>query len=464
MYDAANNEDNIDEYFEGAEVYGCSVDDNEEHIEYSKLKLHPRSKEIQKDFSADHKVKELSVAEKTHFDEIYSEIKFFIFFGQEPTNNRNWYSFLHHNIRVHALYALNRDKKIRIEGFDGTAALSVLKIGPKTEAMVLASGSFVITLNDSTEIIIRMTRGPDQIEWTIFCKDSMEYSKWDKMFRSAIRDYNQYKNNVFDQDGKFISLPKVTFDDIFLDDLIRNKIQTNIVDYMDKEKVFLKQRNAIPSKRGIIFSGEPGTGKTFLSRVLANTLNATFMVITNLESLQELKTIFKFVQQFNRVVLLFEDIDIYMKHRDMGSELLPTMLNSLDGVEAITNHLVVICTTNNVTSFDNALKNRPGRFDLIIPFEAPSKKLKHAMLKEFCKGKDITKVDFGKVVEKLPSEYTGAHLKELYISACVLAIEENSMDDKKIVILTTDIFDRALTRIQQGSESKRTVGFNSNDN
>ena len=117
------------------------------------------------------------------------------------------------------------------------------------------------------------------------------------------------------------------------------------------------------------------------------------MVITNLGSLQELKTIFRFVQQFDRVVLLFEDIDIYIKHRDIGSGLLPTMLNSLDGVEAITNHLVVICTTNNVKSFDKALKNRPGRFDLIIPFETPSKKLKHAMLKGFCKGKDITKVD-----------------------------------------------------------------------
>ncbi len=457
---ANDPEDNVGEFFESAEVYGCGVDCNEEYIEYSKLELHPRSKKIQKDFSVGHKVIDLSVAEKTHFDEIYSEIKYFIFFDQEPTNNRNWYSFLSHNIRVHALYALNQNEEIRIEGFDGTAALSQLKIGPKTEAMVLASGSFVITLKEGTEVVIRITRGPNQIEWSIFCKDSVEYSKWDKMFRNAIRDHNQYKNNVFDQDGKFINLPEVTFNDIFLDDLVRDKIQTNIVDYMDKEKVLLKQYNAIPSKRGVIFSGAPGTGKTFLSRVLANTLNATFMVITNLESLQELKNIFRFVQQFDRVVLLFEDIDIYMKHRDLGSGLLPTMLNSLDGVEAITNHLVVICTTNNVGSFDNALKNRPGRFDLIIPFKSPSKKLKCAMLKGFCKGKNTTKVNFEKVVEKVPSKYTGAHLKELYISACVLAIEENNMNDKKIVILTTDIFDRALTRIKQGSETGSKAGFN----
>ena len=458
-FDSVNENDEDFGDFEDATVYGFIIDDDEDYVEYSKLETHPKSKEIQKKFDASHNVNEISIAEKIHFDEVYAEIKFFIFFGQEPTNNRNWYSYPQHNIRANALYSLRREGKIEIAGFDGTAALSSLKINTKTEILVPASGAFVITLMDGTEVVIRLARGPKSIEWTVFCKDSVEYSKWDKMFRIAVKEYNQYKNSVFDQDGKFINLPQVTFDDIFLDKSIRDTVQTNIVDYIDEEKVLLKNRNKIPTKRGVIFAGEPGTGKTFLSRVLANTLNTTFMVITNLTSLDELKNIFKFATQFDRVVLLFEDIDIYIKHRALGSELLPTMLNALDGIESITNHLVVICTTNNIEAFDNALKNRPGRFDLIIPFNAPSKVLKHTMLKGFCKEKDTMNIDFEKIIAKVPAKYTGAHLKELYISACVMAIEENSVDEKGIVILTTTIFEHALNRIERGLVTKRAIGF-----
>ena len=431
-------------------------------VEYSNLDLHPRAKDIQKDFDADHKVTELTVAEKLHFDTIYAEMKFLIFFGHEPTNHRNWYDFLQHNVRVNALYSLQKYNKIKITGFDGTAALSALNNGAKTEVMVPATGAFVITMSDKTEVVIRLEICSDSVEWAVFCADFEKYSEWDKMFRAAIKKYNQYKNSVFDHNGKFIDLPQASFDSIFLDDSIRSAVQTNIIDYIDVKQVLLKKHNGIPTKRGIIFAGEPGTGKTFLSRVLANTLNITFMVVTNLSNLGELKAIFKFASQFERIILLFEDIDIYVKHRDSGSGLLPTMLNELDGIETATNSLIVLCTTNNVDAFDNALKNRPGRFDLILKFNVPNREVKLVMLKGFCKGKDVTNVDFDQLISTVPVEYTGAHLKELYISACILAIEQNSVDANNTVILTATIFEQALNRIERGSATARSIGFNDN--
>lgn len=455
-----DDDDDIPEVVHGAEsaVVEPVDDDDKDFVEYFKLNQHQRAKELQKDFDAKHCVNDLSVVEKSHFEDIYTEIKFYMFFGQEPTNNRNWYSYLHHNIRVNALYELNQSKKIKIEGFDASSALCSLKIGSKKEVLVPATGSFVITLEDGMEIIIRLLRMTSSVEWAIFCKDSIDYGKWDKMFREAVKEYNQYKNSVFDQEGNFIELPSVTFEDIFLDKSIRDSVQTNIVDYVNPLKIAIKKKNGIPTRRGVIFTGAPGTGKTFLSRVLANTLNTTFMIVTNLEGLKELKSIFKFISQFERAILLFEDIDIYVQHRSLGSGLLPTMLNALDGVE-VNNHLIVLCTTNDVATFDDALKNRPGRFDLILPFNAPSKELKETMLQGFCKGKNVSEVDFEKVVERVPIQYTGAHLKELYISACVLAIERGKVDKEDNVILTTDLFIDALHRIKDGSENKYSIGF-----
>jgi len=430
---------------------------NEENfVEYFPLDPYPRAKEFRQKFDPNHSVNDLTVAEKAHFDEIYGEVKINLFFGQTPTRHRNWYSPIYHNIRANALHNLRCNGKIKLFGFDPTAALCSLKVSPKEEILIPATGTFVVVLEDGIEVVIDIEKCNNTVEWSVYCKNSIEYSKWDKLFRAAIKKYNQYKNKVFTQDGEFINLPPSTFDDIFLDDEIRAAVQTNIIDYTDPQKIALKKKNNIPVKRGVIFAGQPGTGKSFLSRVLANTLNTTFMVVTNLHSIVQLEEIFKFASQFDRVVLLFEDIDIYIQHRELGSALLPTMLNALDGMEE--NHLIVLCTTNNVEALDKAIKNRPGRFDTTLVFNAPSKELKKVMLKGFCTEKNIDGVDFEKIVARAPEEYTGAHLKELYISACTLAIENGSMDGDK-VILTTDLFMDALYKMKRMAASERKIGF-----
>ena len=437
---------------------GFGDDEEEECVEHFALSQHPRAKKIQKDFNPQHCIKDLTVAEKIHFDSVFSDIKFYMFFDGDPVSHRNWYNFLQHNIRVNVLYELNKRGEITLSGFDATAALSSLKVSHNKEVLVPSIGAFVITSKDGMEAVINLERHPNSMEWTIYYKDSVEYGKWNKMLRKAMKEYNQYKNKVFDQIGNFIDLPQATFEDIFLDDKIRDAVKTNIIDYVDDQKIELKKKNGIPTRRGIIFTGVPGTGKTFLSRVLANTLNTTFMIITNLSRLEELKGIFKFAAQFERAVLLFEDIDTYVKHRSLGSGLLPTMLNALDGIE-INNHLIVLCTTNDVESFDDALKDRPGRFDLILSFDSPNKELKKTMLQGFCRNKNIEDVDFDIIVERVPLKYTGAHLKELYISACILAIEKGNVDEKDNVILTTDLFITALHRIERGGSNMNTIGF-----
>jgi len=448
-----------DENFDFGEAL-ANDDDEEDYVEYSKLPPHPRAKTYTVSFTdIGKKATDISIGEKLYYDEMCSDIKFVSFFGEEPTNNRHWYRPLTHSIRVYALYMLWQQKKIELHGFDGTAAMCQLKVGVNREVLVPAEGSFVVTLAESNvEIVIRLARGSTTIEWIIYSRNAVDYSQWDKLIRAAIKKYNPYINQVFDQEGKFLELPDVTFDDIFLDDSIRKTVQTNIVDYIDPRLANLKILNGLPSRRGVIFSGIPGTGKTFLSRVLANTLCTSFMVVTNLTCLSELSRIFQFASTFDRIILLFEDIDVYIKHRDFGSDFLSTMLNSLDGLEKIANHMVVICTTNNVDVLDDALKNRPGRFDITVKFDTPNKLLQATMLRGFCKDKDITGVDFDQIVEKLPSRYTGAQLKELYISTCVLALEDNSVDSQDIIILTTDLFIRALDRLK--NSNGRVIGFN----
>lgn len=428
-----------------------------EGVEYYNLEQHPRAKELHKSYDINHIYKDLSIAEKTYFDENFGTLEYAAFFGSIPIYNYKYFPMIFHNIRVHALYKLAKENEINLYSFNSTAALTALKISPTEEVLAPSAGTFVIEYSDDITLILDMEPHPKSVEWKWFAKSAEDFSKFDKFFKEAIKKYNQYNKQVFDHYGDFIGLPETTFDDIFLPETVRKEVKTNIIDYVDSKKIRIKQKNGLPAKRGIIMVGDPGTGKTFLSRILAKTLNTTFMVVTNVDSNGDLENIFDFAKMFDRIILLFEDIDIYAGNRDSNFTV-STMLNRLDGLE-VNNHLIVLCTTNNFKVLDKALKNRPGRFDRILYFDPPDTKLKIEMLKGFCNGKNITKIDFKKVVSTIPKEYTGAYLKELYITAVTEAIDQDSVDNEGIVILTTEIFQDALKKLRKVQKEKSPIGF-----
>jgi len=84
------------------------------------------------------------------------------------------------------------------------------------------------------------------------------------------------------------------------------------------------------------------------------------------------------------------------------------------------------------------------------------------MLKAFCKDKYTDGVDFSDIVKKIPEKFTGAHLKEIYITACNIAVDKNSLNEDDIVILTEDILNEAVNEVQTRKEPGR-IGFSKNE-
>jgi ATP-dependent 26S proteasome regulatory subunit len=254
----------------------------------------------------------------------------------------------------------------------------------------------------------------------------------------------------------------MTLDQVCIDDDVSQKIKTNIIDYINSEQLDIKRLNNLPTKRGIIFVGDPGQGKTHVSRALANTLNTTFMVVSRFSQGAQVDSIFNFLRSFDRAVVLFEDIDIYLRDRnDSDNEVLSTFLNQLDGIETNT-HLIVILTTNDIDVLDKAIKNRPGRFDCTIKFKSPSIETKVKILQTLCADqivKEITPEDFKNIIEQLPPTYSPAQLRDFHISTCILAIEKNQIDENKKVILTKEIFVEISNKTKTENNSKPIVGF-----
>lgn len=134
----------------------------------------------------------------------------------------------------------------------------------------------------------------------------------------------------------------------------------------------------VPYRRGVMFYGIPGSGKTTAALALAAKLDKHVHIVP-MEGVSD-----KQLQQaFNSVedgdILLLEDIDLsaVTKERDTQkqdvSDLfnLRTLLNLLDGALS-SDDKVIIATTNCIDKIDKTIL-RPGRFDVSYEFTFANK-------------------------------------------------------------------------------------------
>jgi hypothetical protein len=142
--------------------------------------------------------------------------------------------------------------------------------------------------------------------------------------------------------------------------------------------------------RSAIFFGPPGTSKTDLSNQIAKFLGWPLLAIdpslllrNGMDGIQaEANTIFRMLEETERVVVLFDEFDELVRERGSSkgepfSRLLTTaMLPKLANIRK-RGTLVFIIATNNIGEFDLAIRRR-GRFDLVLQIMPPTYESKMA--------------------------------------------------------------------------------------
>ena len=144
----------------------------------------------------------------------------------------------------------------------------------------------------------------------------------------------------------------------------------------------------IPLKRGVLLSGDYGTGKTLVAYATARKCidnNWTFIYV---ERADEISQVIKFAHQYQPCVIFCEDIDrVVQGERSIAMD---DILNIIDGIEAKNTELMVVLTTNHVEKINKAML-RPGRLDAVINVTAPDADAVEKLIRVY--GRELIPVD-----------------------------------------------------------------------
>jgi len=210
------------------------------------------------------------------------------------------------------------------------------------------------------------------------------------------------------------------------------------------------------------------TGKTLICKILAKETPATILYVlpSHIKNIADIPRICKMAKDLAPTLMIIEDIDFIAEDREgSGDWSVVEFMNHMDGLEDF-NNVVTLATTNMMDKVEKAIKNRPGRFDRIVNIPLPDTEVREKMFQTFCRDFKLDNVDIKDIAFKT-DKLTGAYIKDLCITAALIAIQSKSITKAGKAIIKTKHFDEALdeiknkdfTRLAETGFNKKAMGF-----
>lgn len=251
--------------------------------------------------------------------------------------------------------------------------------------------------------------------------------------------------------------------DLVLDDFTIQRTKKDLEGWIKAEDRYRKLN--IPYRRGYLFEGPPGNGKTAVAKVMMCNygFSAYRFDFSNPNFTDSnLEEAFRDASEGAPAIFLMEDIDrVFAKDGTAKSQItLDGLLNCLDGVVSY-DGVVVIATANNPQDLDPAIRLRPGRFDVPVRFDNPIKELRRRYFEYVlnrCEVNAVTEECLKYVVNQTDG-MSFAYLKSIFEAAATNMDGEKIMDENLY-----DALDQAKKYYEHMSTSKeRVAGFQSGD-
>lgn len=246
----------------------------------------------------------------------------------------------------------------------------------------------------------------------------------------------------------------VTFDSVIGHDAVKDELRM-VRDHLKNPKIF--QESGLQAPKGILFSGDPGVGKTLLAKAMANEIKADFFSCAASDFVElyvgmgarRVRGLFAKARLAERAVIFIDEFDAIgsREDRNTDSERLSTLnalLTEMDGMSG-NGQVLVLAATNRPDKIDPALK-RPGRFDKIVRLGLPDQPTRLKMLQYYTRRFSLAEdVDLQRVAARTAG-YSGAQLRETIEEAKRIAwksagapTENRQENDYLFQIKATDI-------------------------
>ncbi|KAK7180137.1 hypothetical protein DPSP01_012278 [Paraphaeosphaeria sporulosa] len=322
---------------------------------------------------------------------------------------------------------------------------------PGVYAEHVVFGKYLYKWKDQ-ELIVYVASGrdgvssyPDITNQYVLTNDT---DKVDELIREVTLWGQELRNEVWVFDQGFWqksyelwhSVQKSRWEDVILEEGMKKQIISDVENFFDGQETY--QNLKVPWKRGIIYYGPPGNGKTISIKAMMHSLyqrgidgdkklSVPTLYVRSLSSFAgpeySLQSIFTKARQVAPCYLVFEDLDSIV-----NDNVRSYFLNEVDGLKS-NDGILMVGSTNHLDRLDPGISKRPSRFDRKYYFPDPdyAQRVQYA---KYWQGKlkdnDTVKFpdDLCPAIAKITDKFSFAYMQEAFV-ASLLAIAVRGSDD-----------------------------------
>ncbi len=255
---------------------------------------------------------------------------------------------------------------------------------------------------------------------------------------------------------------KITFEDVAGVEEAKEEVG-ELVEFLRDPSKFQKLGGRIP--RGVLMTGNPGTGKTLLAKAIAGEAKVPFFSISGSDFVEmfvgvgasRVRDMFEQAKKHAPCIIFIDEIDAVGRQRGAGlggghderEQTLNQLLVEMDGFEG-SEGVIVIAATNRPDVLDPALL-RPGRFDRQVHVPLPDIRGREQILKVHMRKVPVADNVDANVIARGTPGFSGADLANLVNEAALFAARAG----KKLVDM--EDFEKAKDKVIMGVERRSIV-------